>query len=209
MSLENGRSSVYNLGMPKALDFPNIIVKLRKFHREHKRLPVFSEMQSLLGYRSKGGVSTLIPSLVRKRILNQDSSGRLIPGPLMQGGLRFLGSVQAGFPSPAEEELIDTLSLDEFLVKNPTASFLVKASGDSMIDAGIMPGDLVIVERGREPHAGDIVIAQVDGDWTMKYFQKKNGKVILVAGNKKYPPIHAREELVIGGVVVANVRKYK
>lgn len=53
------------------------------------------------------------------------------------------------------------------------------------------------------------MIAQVDGDWTMKFFQKKNGKVTLIAGNKKYPPIHAREELVIGGVVVANVRRYK
>lgn len=195
--------------MPKALDFPSIIVKLRGFHRENKRVPVFSEMQELLGYRSKGGVSALIPHLVRKRILSQDASGRLIPGALMQNGLRFLGSVQAGFPSPAEEELIDTLSLDEFLVRNPTASYLVKANGDSMIEAGIMPGDLVIVERGREPHVGDIVIAQVDGDWTMKYYQKKNGKVLLVAGNKKYPPIHAREELVIGGVVVANVRRYR
>lgn len=195
--------------MPKSLDFPSIITKLRKFNSECKRLPSFSEMQTVLGYQSKGGISALIPHLIRKRIVNQDASGRLIPGPLMQGGLRFLGSVQAGFPSPAEEELIDTLSLDEFLVKNPTSSFLVKASGDSMIDAGIMPGDLVIVERGREPHVGDIVIAQVDGDWTMKYFNKKNGKVVLTAGNKKYPPIHAREELVIGGVVVANVRKYK
>ncbi len=195
--------------MPKALDFANIIVKLRKFQAEHQRPPVFSELQTLLGYRSKGGVSALIPHLIRKRILNQDHSGRLIPGALLKSGLRFLGSVQAGFPSPAEEELIDTLSLDEFLVKNPTASYLVKASGDSMIEAGIMPGDMVIVERGREPHMGDIVVAQVDGDWTLKYFEKKNGKVVLRPGNKKYPLIHPENELVVGGVVVANVRKYK
>lgn len=191
------------------MDFPHIIVKLRKFYADHKRLPSFSEMQTLLGYRSKGGVSALVPHLIRKRILKQDFSGRLVPGPLMQNGLRFLGSVQAGFPTPAEEEHIDTLSLDEFLVKNPTASYLVKVSGDSMIEAGIMPGDLVVVERGREPHPGDIVIAQVDGDWTLKYLEKKNGKVILRAGNKKYPPIHPKQELTTGGVVVANVRKYK
>lgn len=195
--------------MPKALDFPSIIVKLRSFHSENRRIPSFSEMQELLGYQSKGGVSALIPHLVRKRIVNRDSTGRLMPGPLMLSGLRFLGSIQAGFPSPAEEELIDTISLDEFLIKNPTASYLVKANGDSMIEAGIMHGDLVIVERGREPRQGDIVIAQVDGDWTLKYFEKTNGKVYLKAGNKKYPPIHPKTELVIGGVVVANVRKYK
>lgn len=195
--------------MPKAVNFPLITQKLRAFYAAHKRLPAFSEMQNLLGYRSKGGVSGLIPHLVQRRILSQDDSGRLIPGAVMQGGLRVLGSVQAGFPSPAEEELIDTISLDEFLIKNPTASFLVKASGDSMIEAGIMPGDLVIVERGREPRTGDIVIAQVDGGWTMKFFEKRGGKVVLIAGNKKYAPIYPREELIIGGVVVANVRKYK
>lgn len=121
----------------------------------------------------------------------------------------MLGTVQAGFPSPAEEELIDTLSLDEFLIKNPQASYLVKVTGDSMIDAGIMQGDLVIVERGRQARHGDIVIAQVDGEWTMKYYEKKGPKIFLRAANKKYPLIEPKAELVIGGVVVANVRKYK
>ena len=127
----------------------------------------------------------------------------------VEGGIRLLGTVQAGFPSPAEEELIDTLSLDEFLIKNPQASYLVKVTGDSMIDAGIMPDDLVIVDRGRQPRHGDIVIAEVDGAWTMKYYEKRGSKVLLRAANKKYLPIEPKAELVIGGVVVANVRKYK
>ena len=78
-----------------------------------------------------------------------------------------------------------------------------------MIDAGIMPDDLVIVERGRQARHGDIVIAQVDGDWTMKYYEKHGAKVQLRAANKKYPLIEPKAELVIGGVVIANVRKYK
>ncbi len=78
-----------------------------------------------------------------------------------------------------------------------------------MIDAGIMPNDLVIVDRKKQPKSGDVVIAQVDGEWTMKYFEKKGSKVILRAANKKYPPISPKEELVIAGVVIANVRKYK
>ncbi len=195
--------------MPKSIDLPSIVAKLRKFYYASKRLPSFSELQDLLGYQSKGGVSGLIPHLIKRGIVKKDASGKLIPTSYLTSGLRLLGSVQAGFPSPAEEELLDTLSLDEFLIQKPAASYLVKVSGDSMIDAGIMPGDLVIVERGREPRHGDVVVAQVDGHWTMKYFEKLQGRVTLRAANKKYPPIQPKSELVIGGVVIANVRKYK
>jgi repressor LexA len=78
-----------------------------------------------------------------------------------------------------------------------------------MIDAGICPGDLVLVDKGLAPKSGDIVIAQVDNEWTLKYFEKKGRAVYLRAANRKYPLIRPREELIIGGVVVANVRKYK
>lgn len=195
--------------MPKHIDFDAVVSKFRAFHAKSKRLPSFSETQRLLGYQSKGAVARLIGHLVKRGIVGQDSTGRLIPTAAFAGGIKLLGTVQAGFPSPAEEELVDTLSLDEFLIRKPQASYLVKVTGDSMIDAGIMPGDLVIVERGREAKPGDIVIAQVDGQWTMKYFEKQNGKVVLRAANKKYPPIEPKQELVIGGVVVADVRKYK
>lgn len=195
--------------MPKQINFHKILSKLRQFYSAEKRLPSFSETENLLGYKSKGAVAALVDQLVQRGIVRQDKTGRLIPTAKILGSLRVLGTIQAGFPSPAEEELIDTLSLDEFLVKNPTASYLVKVSGDSMIDAGIMQGDLVVVERGRDPKPGDIVIAQVDGEWTMKYFEKLKDKIILRAANKKYAPIHPQSELVIGGVVVANVRKYK
>ena len=77
-----------------------------------------------------------------------------------------------------------------------------------MIEAGIMPGDQVLVERGIVPKNGDIVIAEVDGSWTMKYFRKRGGKVILVPGNKKYKPITPKEELRVTAVVKAVIRKY-
>ena len=195
--------------MPKLIDFSAIVCKLQGFYTSRKRLPSFSELQSLLGYSSKGGVSLLIAHLVKRGILKRDSKGKLLPMPALEGGIKLLGTVQAGFPSPAEEELIDNLSLDEFLIKNPQASYLVKVTGDSMIDAGIMPDDLVIVERGRQARHGDIVIAEVDGAWTMKYYEMRGAKVLLRAANKKYAPIEPKAELVIGGVVIANVRKYK
>jgi SOS regulatory protein LexA len=194
--------------MSKPIDFNLVLTKLKSFHAKQKRLPSFSEIQNLFGYRSKGGVSRLVSHLVGKGILKRDRTGRLISTSVLEGGLKLLGSVRAGFPSPAEEELIDTLSLDEFLIQKKEASYLVKVTGDSMIEAGILPDDLVIVERGREPKNGDVVIAQVDGEWTMKYYFKKDKAVMLKAANRKYPPLQPKNEMVIGGVVVACVRKY-
>ena len=195
--------------MPKRIDLNAVSAELKSFYFHHKRLPSYSELQSLFQYQSKGAVSFLVDRLIEKGILEKDDKGRLLPTASLKPSVKLLGTVRAGFPSPAEEELLDTLSLDEFLIKKPSATYLVKVSGDSMIEEGIKEGDLVLVERGRIPEPGDIVIAQVDGQWTMNYFEKKNGKVRLKAANKKYPPIEPKHELVIGGVVVANVRKYK
>ncbi len=123
--------------------------------------------------------------------------------------IRVLGTVEAGFPTAAEEELADTMSLDDFLIKNREKTFMLKVKGDSMIEAGIMPGDMVLVERTNDARLGDIVIAEVDREWTMKYLQKKNGKAILLPGNPKYSPIMPKEELKIGAVVRAVIRRYQ
>ena len=123
-------------------------------------------------------------------------------------GIPLVGNVAAGLPVSAEENMHDVVSMDEYLVKKPDSSFLLRVTGDSMIGAGIMEGDLVVVEQDRQPKNGDIVLAEVDGQWTMKYFRKQGGEVILEAANPAYPIIHPREELKIGGVITASVRKY-
>lgn len=125
-----------------------------------------------------------------------------------QRPLRVNGTVEAGFPSPAEEELLDTISLDELLIQNPQATFLLKVSGDSMKDAGILPGDMVIIDKSVVPQTGDIVIAQVDGQWTMKYLEKKGDSVTLRPANPNYRTIRPKKELVVAGVVKAVVRNY-
>ena len=78
-----------------------------------------------------------------------------------------------------------------------------------MIDAGIVEGDMVLVERRSEAKSGEIVIAEVDGGWTMKYFKKTGSQVMLIAANKKYKPIIPKEDLVIAAVVIAVIRKYQ
>ena len=85
--------------------------------------------------------------------------------------------MEAGFPSPAEEALGDILSLDDFLIRDKAATYLLRVTGDSMREAGLLPGDLVLVERRTHAKDGDIVIAHVDGGWTMKYFRTRKGKL--------------------------------
>ena len=105
-------------------------------------------------------------------------------------------------------ELTDTMSLEEYLIRNKEATYVLKVHGTSMRDAGILPGDLLLVERGVQPRDGDIVIAQVDRAWTMKFFRRRGAHVFLEAANSDYQPIHPQEELTIAAVVRAVIRKY-
>jgi len=178
------------------------------FYHEKGRMPSFSEIGELTGLRSKNAVSKLVDKLDSLKVIAKDDKGRLIPRSIA-APVRILGSVEAGFPSPAEEELADTLSLDDLLIENPDATFLLRVSGDSMSEAGILPGDMVIVDRGQTPKSGDIVIAEVDGQWTMKYLRKRGERVTLIPANQKYKPIKPKNELKIAGVVTAVVRKYR
>jgi SOS regulatory protein LexA len=184
------------------------VKKIARFYKDKGRMPSFSEIGGLTGLQSKNAVFKLVAKLVELKVLSKDEKGRLLPASLASS-LRVLGTVEAGFPSPAEEELVDTLSLDELLIQNREATFLLKVSGDSMSGAGILPGDMVIVDKGQPPKSGDIVIAEVDGQWTMKYLRKRGGSVMLLPANPKYKPIKPENELKIAGVVTAVVRKYK
>lgn len=193
--------------MPESIDLNQAVAALRGFFRKNKRPPSFEEIRKLFRYRSKNAASWLVDKLIDKGLLRKDAQGKILFDSLQ--GVKLLGTVQAGWPSPAEEELVDTMSLDEYLIQHPDQTFLIKVSGDSMIEEGIKEGDLVLVERGRQPKHRDIVIAEVDNEWTMKYYEKNGKEVRLVAANKKYAPIYPVHELKVGGVVVAVVRKYK
>ena len=181
--------------------------KLLHYYKEYKRLPTYEELAHIFCLQSKGSLHKYVQKFIDDGLVGKGSGGRLIPTTKLYG-LRVLGTVQAGFPSPAEEELGDSISLDEYLIEKPDATFLLSVSGDSMIDAGIMPGDMVLIERGRDPKNGDIVIAQVDNEWTMKYYRRRGTTVFLEAANKKYKPIYPEGELNVAAVVKAVVRKY-
>jgi SOS-response transcriptional repressor LexA len=123
--------------------------------------------------------------------------------------IRRLGVIEAGFPSPAEEELLDTMTLDEWLIKRREATYMLEVKGLSMMNAGILPGDTALVERGRDPKHGDIVIACVDGKWTMKFYHiLADKRIVLVPANPKFSPIYPKEELRVEAIVIAIIRKY-
>jgi repressor LexA len=195
--------------MPRKLDLEQKIQRLREFYREEGRVPGYEEMLHLFGYRSKNAVYGLLRKLEERGYIRKNQKGKIAFTGQLTGSIRLLGAVQAGFPSPAEEELVDVLSLDEFLVNRPEATYMLTVSGDSMIEAGIHPGDIILVERGGRPRSNDIVVAQVDGEWTLKYFVKTRSGVTLEPANKKYPTIKPKRDLILGGIVKAVVRKYR
>ena len=171
-------------------------------------MPSYQEIMDLLGFRSKNAVYKLVNKLVAENVLIKDPQGKLLPKKL-RNETPILGLVEAGLPTVAEEELLDTMSFDDYLIKDASKTFILEVKGDSMIEEGIKEGDLVIVERTKDPRDGDIVIAQVDGGWTMKYLRKKDNKPIyLEPANRKYKPIHPEYELNIAAVVKGVIRKY-
>jgi SOS regulatory protein LexA len=181
--------------------------KITDFFLDNGRMPTYSEIAEIIGVRSKSVVHFWVAKLLDAGILQRDAKGflSLTRNPR---ALKLAGEVCAGLPTSAEEEIRGIVSFDEYLVRNPENSFLLSVTGDSMIEAGIREKDMVVVESKREPKNGDIVLAEVDGDWTMKYFCKDGKKVTLEAANPKYSTIIPRADLRIAGVITAVIRKY-
>ncbi len=170
-------------------------------------MPTYSEMLKLFGFKSKNAVFQVVKKLMETGLVAKDYLGRLIPAESF-GEVPMLGFVTAGFPATVEEELADTVNLDDMLVGKKELTFMLEVDGDSMIDAHIEKGDKVLVEKTNQAKDGQIVIAEVDGEFTMKYFREKGNKKWLEPANKNYQPIHPKHSLNINAVLKAVIRKY-
>lgn len=179
--------------------------KFVSFYEQYRRMPGYQEFMELTGFRSKNAVFKFINKLIEGGVVRKDKHGHLSPHNI--GGARLLGLVEAGFPSAAEEELLDVMNFDEYLTPNKESSYILKVKGDSMIEAGIMPGDMVVVERRAQYKPGQIVIASIDSEYTMKYLRKDARGVYLEPANRKYRPLRPREDFKVEAVVIAVVRK--
>ena len=138
---------------------------------------------------------------------------------IIQGGfekelkLQFAPSIKAGFPSPAQDYLHDSLDFNRDLIRNPEATFYGRVEGDSMIEAGICDGDIAVIDRSIEPCDGDIVVGYVNNEFTIKYLDlkhRKDGYIELRPANKEFKPIriHADDDFEVWGVVVWTIKNW-
>lgn len=133
------------------------------------------------------------------------------PNPPRAARPLFLSRVPAGFPSPAEDYVEGSLDLNEHLIEHREATFFVRVKGQSMTGAGIADGDLLVVDRSLEAGDGDIVVAVVDGELTVKRLSRRGGRVRLLAEHPGFAPIEFRDgqELTVWGVVTSIVRRIR
>ncbi|MBU0458013.1 transcriptional repressor LexA [Patescibacteria group bacterium] len=209
--------------MPKAKAEPTltphqrtVLNYIREFQVKRGYSPSLSDLALAFGVRSKNAVAKVVNALAREGQIEKDPKGRIKiidivdasdrPDPMV---LPLFGPISAGFAAPVEEQAEEMVTLDDYIVGGKKAStFLLRVKGDSMIDASISEGDLVVVERGVEPKLNDIVVAVLDGEFTLKRLKKNKGKFYLQAENSSYPDMHAMEELTVAGVVRGVIRKY-
>lgn len=181
---------------------------LRSYYYKRKRLPSYSEMLKIFGFASKKAVFDIVHKFIEEGFLKQYKK-KLSPTSKFFA-LPLLGTVKAGYPILTEENR-SYLTLDEYLIEKPMSSFLLKVSGDSLFDIGIFDEDIVIVEKNKEAKPGDIVLAEIDGEWTLKILRKDKIKnwLFLEAANPAYRPLIPKHSLKIFGVVKASVRKFE
>jgi repressor LexA len=181
--------------------------KIIGFYKRHRRMPSYKEVMELVGYKSKNAAYKLVQKLIDEGIIDRDATGHLVPTKLF-GEVPMLGLVEAGIPSLADADTLDSISIDNYLIEHKEKTFLLEVKGDSMIEAHIAEGDFVIAERTEHARPGDIVIAEVDREWTLKYFRKEGEMTWLEPANRNYDPIYPAESLRIAAVVKGVIRKY-
>lgn len=191
--------------MPTDQDY---LAQLQDYYAAHRALPSLATLGSLVGLRSKSSSAALASRLKLAGYLTSTPDRRLAPTE------RFFervvaDSVRAGLPQAANDTGHETVAIDSYLVTRPSRTILLTVKGDSMIEAGLMEGDHIVVDRGQPAVVGDIVVAIVDNEFTVKYLAKDKRGFFLKPGNPAYPTIRAQGELEIHGVVTGSFRKYR
>lgn len=194
--------------MKKPLNDAQHLATLQGYYAQHRVLPSYARLMQLLGFASKSAVKKALERLEAAGMLERTSDGDWAPA------LRFFERsianlpVAAGMPLPTPDEGGEQMSLDRFLIPRPAATVLIRVKGDSMINASIRSGDLAVVERRTKAKTGDVVVAVVDDEFTLKTLGRDNDGYHLLPANPNYPVIRPKGKLEIFGVLVGLVRKY-
>ena len=182
-----------------------LVDALRDYYAVHGVLPSYATLSSLAGIRAKSWTHKLVAQLRDAGFLDVTPDKRLKPGP------RFFErelaeSVRAGLPEQAPDST-GTVTIDSYLIAHPSKTSLVRVKGDSMIGAGILDGDLAVVEWRTDARPGEIVVALVDGELTLKYLARDQAGYYLKPANEAYSEIRAGGQLEVSGVMVGLVRR--
>jgi repressor LexA len=180
---------------------------LQDYYARHRALPSYATIGGLLGLRSKSSVAALVARLKLAGYLESTPDRRLAPTKRFFSRPLAETPVRAGLPDPVEDGEADAVTIDDYLIERPSSTVLVRVKGDSMEDAGILDGDLVVVEKRAAAQKGEIVVAIVDNQFTLKRLDLEAGRFVLKPENKAYPIIRPEGTLEIFGVMIGLVRK--
>lgn len=183
--------------------------KLQDYFATYRNFPSYAFIGQLLGIASKSAVSAVVNRLKLQGYLDTTPDKRLSPTDRFFARELSEFPVPAGMPVAVNDTLSDMLSIDEFLINKPSSTMLITVKGDSMVEEGIHNGDIAIIEKRHLANAGDIVVAIVDGEYTIKTLAREKGAYVLIPANKAYEIIRPKETLEIFGVLVGLVRKYR
>jgi repressor LexA len=194
--------------MPKTPDDPAYLARLQDYYARWRSLPAYGPLQAVLGLASRSAVAKVLGRLRAAGFLERTPAGRWTPT------ARFFARPLADAPVPAGLPAIpadggEAGSIDAWLVRQPSRTVLVPVVGDSMIEAGIHPGDRVVVEREVPARPGDLVIAVIDNEFTLKTLAVEDGEAVLRPANPAYPVLRPGARLQIFGVVVGLIRSYR
>jgi SOS regulatory protein LexA len=182
--------------------------KLQNYYAKHHSFPSYARLCSVLGLAAKSAVNKVLLRLAEQGYLKRTVDEVWVPAESFFERKLSGTPVVAGLPTFVSNVTADPFMIDQFLINNPSKTILVPVQGDSMVNAGINDGDVVVVEIGSMANTGDIVVAAIDGQFTVKTLGKKQGKAVLLAANDSYPVIRPEKSLEIIGVIVGLIRKY-
>lgn len=181
--------------------------KFRKYYFKTRKVPSLQKGGEVIWLSSKASVHNFYQNLVKSDFLSKQDNEYFPTKKLTS--IPLFESIHAGFPSPATDDLKSEMSIEDYMIDNPNSTIMLKVKGDSMIDAGIKEWDIIVVDKARKHQIGDIVVAIIDGDYTVKYLQKdKDKKYYLSAWNPDYEDIYPKDDLEIFGVVLSSFRRY-
>ena len=180
-----------------ALD-PSYLEKLQDYYAEHKVIPSYSVLATLWGISAKSWVSECVKRYEEAGYLDWTPDKQLKPGAKFFERKLADSTVQAGLPNAAVSDGYDLITIDDWLVKIPSKTALVRVKGDSMIDAGIHEGDLLVVEVQPNANVGDIVVAIVDNEFTVKELAREKSGFVLKPANKAYPVLRPKKFEIFG-----------